>query len=141
MLHAYRAILLPIMHGHLHYFPRFVIVGGLGFAADASVFFTLVHGLSWDWAPARCTAFLVAVGLTWAGNRAITFRSRGKPGIEGLRHLGFQSIGCGVNYVTFLIVVQSGVADHGLLIPYLAGTAVALLFNYTTARRYVYYPR
>ncbi len=119
-------------------FLRFFLVGGAGFVVDATVFFLLAQGAGKAWWLARLLAFLAAVGVTWAGNRWFTFGSRAQPGPEGLRYLGVQSLGCGVNYAVFLAWVTAAGVERGLLLPYLAGTAAALASNYLLSRHYVF---
>jgi putative flippase GtrA len=119
-------------------FLRFSLVGGAGFVVDAAVFFLLVQAAGKAWWLARLLAFLAAVGVTWAGNRWFTFGSRGRPWSEGLRYLGVQSLGCAVNYGVFLACVMAAGAERGLLLPYLAGTAAALVSNYLLSRHYVF---
>ncbi|MCL1061624.1 GtrA family protein [Shewanella benthica] len=54
----------------------FALVGGGGFIVDMSVFFFLSERLSWGVIEARVAAFFVAVLITWAGNRLLTFSQR-----------------------------------------------------------------
>ncbi len=119
-------------------FLRFFLVGGAGFIVDAAVFFLLAQGVGKAWWLARLLAFLAAVGVTWAGNRWFTFGSSAQPGPEGLRYLGVQSLGCGVNYAVFLAWITAAGVEQGLLLPYLAGTAAALVSNYLLSRHYVF---
>ena len=58
-----------------HSFPRFCLVGGIGFVVDA-VLLMLLHrigGLSVI--PARLLSFSIALTVTWLLNRLVTFRS------------------------------------------------------------------
>ena len=119
-------------------FLRFSVVGAAGFAVDAVVFFTLVHVVALAWWAARVLAFLTAVGVTWVGNRRYTFGSTEAPAGEGVRYLAVQSGGCLVNYLTFIGCVAWAGADRWLLMPYVAGTAAGLAFNYTLSRALVF---
>lgn len=119
-------------------FLRFLLVGGAGFVVDAAVFFLLAQGAGKAWWLARLLAFLAAVGVTWAGNRWLTFGSSARPGPESLRYLGVQGLGCGVNYAVFLAWITVAGVEQGLLIPYVGGTAAALVSNYLLSRHYVF---
>jgi putative flippase GtrA len=57
-------------------FPRFLVVGSLGFVVDAGLTHLLIYlGLPALWA--RPPAILAAMLFTWAANRSYTFRSQG----------------------------------------------------------------
>lgn len=120
---------------------RFSGVGAVGFVVDALVFFFVVNGLHANWAAARALAFLCAVGVTWQGNRRVTFGSNASPRGESVRYLAVQCGGCLVNYGAFVACAK--ILDPGgwLVVPYLAGTAAGMIFNYTLSRCFVFRPR
>lgn len=121
-------------------FARFSTVGAAGFVVDALVFFAAVNLLHLGWAAARALAFLVAVGVTWQGNRRLTFRSQASPRREAGLYLGVQCAGCLVNYLAFLAAVAVVGSGQWLVLPYLVGTAAGMVFNYTLLRTWVFKP-
>ena len=62
--------------GQLNTFSRFIMIGGLSFVVDLSVFLSLLNLAQWDALLARVTAFTVGLSLTWLGHRKFTFRHR-----------------------------------------------------------------
>lgn len=121
-------------------FLRFSIAGGLGFGIDATVFFALVGWTGTSWWLARVLAFLVAVGATWYLNRRLTFRSRGQAPREMLHYFFVQSAGCLINYLVFIAAVTTMPDERWPILPYLFGSAAALVWNYTLSRRFVFHP-
>lgn len=56
-------------------FFRFAIVGGVGFVVDIAVFSLCLYAINMPTMVSRAVAFIVAVGVTWLGNRIYTFSS------------------------------------------------------------------
>ena len=117
---------------------RFLMVGGVGFAVDASVFYGVSQIGGGSWALARVCAFLVAVCVTWQGNRRWTFKSVGAPLREIQRYVIVQITGCLINYATFMTVLDSIHHPKGWIVAYLVGSASAAFFNYHVSRRLVF---
>ncbi|RTR40622.1 GtrA family protein [Shewanella canadensis] len=57
---------------------KFLLVGGVSFLIDLSLFLYLSQQLLWPLLTARLAAFSVALTLTWLGNRLFTFSHRKK---------------------------------------------------------------
>lgn len=57
---------------------KFLLVGGVSFLIDLSLFIYLSQQLLWPLLTARLAAFSVALTLTWLGNRLFTFSHRNK---------------------------------------------------------------
>lgn len=111
-------------------FARFVMVGLLGLGADYLAFLLL----SW-WLPvevARVLSFLVAVNVTYTLNRLFTFA--GGQARYGWYVFG-QAKGFLLNYLVFalcLALLPDWQAKASLA--FLAGSAVALFFNFAYAK-------
>ena len=120
-------------------FPSFVVVGGLGFLVDAAILSLLVH--VWDWPPyaARVLSFAPAVTVTWYCNRRWVFSRTKDAAREYGAYITVQTVGAAINLGVFalLIAVVPSLAQLPL-VPLAAGSAVALLFNYSAARRWVF---
>lgn len=129
-------------------FPRFVVVGALGFAIDNLTLLSLVNA---GWAPlaARAVSIPVALVATWLINRLWTFRSTsaGKTvrgiGAEFLGYCGVQLTGGVVSFVVFSVVVATigATTQVELTAAVAAGSASALLINYLGARILVFRPK
>ena len=117
---------------------RFLMVGGLGFTVDASVFFCVSQLLGGSWALARVCAFLVAVCVTWQGNRRWTFKSGGAPLREVRRYAVVQITGCLINYGSFMAVLAAVPHPKAWILAYLVGSASAAIFNFQVSSRLVF---
>jgi putative flippase GtrA len=119
---------------------RFAAVGGVGFAVDAAVLWWLLRGGTDPFA-ARLVSFPVAVLATWWLNRIWTFpdAERAAAGLQLSRYLGVQVAGAACNYLVYAAVL--GViapTPANALLALAAGSAVAALFNFLGAQRFVY---
>jgi putative flippase GtrA len=122
-------------------FLRFCIVGGMAFALDYALLEMMVAtGIS---APlARVFSIAIALQASYFLHGAFTFRDH--QGYSLARWSVFISsnlIGAGVNYAVFLAVMHAHfVSSQPLLrgVALIAGTAVALFFNYWANRRFVF---
>ena len=116
----------------------FAIGGVLGLLVDAGVVQLLV-GL-WGWNPyaARVVSFLLAATVTWWWNRRKTFaqRSSGRSThAEWLHWMALMGAGAVVNYGVFALVLWLVPSLHPWpAVPTAAGSAVAALVNFATAR-------
>jgi putative flippase GtrA len=123
-------------------FSSFVVVGSLGFLIDAAILSLLVH--VWDWSPytARVLSFAPAVTVTWYCNRRWVFSRTAAPAREYGAYFAVQAAGAALNFGVFalLMVVVPPLARLPL-IPLTAGSAVALFFNYSAARLWVFAAR
>lgn len=125
-------------------FTAFVGVGTVGFVVDAGVF-ALLHGFC-DWTIfwARAASTICAITTTWKLNRQLTFsdrRSEDRAG-EYLRYSATQAAGLAVNLVTFsLCLMAFPVLRQFPIFALVIGSAVALPFNFFTARAVAFRPR
>jgi putative flippase GtrA len=118
----------------------FGAIGGIGFVIDAG----LLQGLfSFGVQPlvARCVSFPIAVTATWLLNRRFTFRDRAQSGAHAryALYVGGQIIGALINVGVFVLTIRHWPqAAARPLIPMMAGSAIALLFNYSWANLLVF---
>jgi len=120
-------------------FASFILVGSLGFVVDAAVLSLLVH--VWGWGPysARALSFVPAVTATWYCNRRWVFSGTKDPAREYGAYFGAQVVGAAVNLGTYVLVLAAfPVVARFPLLPLAVGSAVALVFNYTAASRFVF---
>jgi putative flippase GtrA len=122
-------------------FPAFVVVGGIGFIVDAGILAVLVHGYQWGDYTARLVSFAVAVTVTWALNRSYVFnRNRTlNRRSEYTRYLTVQIMGMAINFLVYSLCIASNeLMDQWPVLALAVGSAVALLFNFTGARMFVF---
>ncbi|MEO1639621.1 MAG: GtrA family protein [Pseudomonadota bacterium] len=115
---------------------RFAVVGVIGLLVDGGILWLL---LSFEVDPflARALSFPVAVVVTWALNRAWTFRADyvdRKIGQFG-RYFAVQVTGTLLNYCIYAVIIAiAGTADRTIMIAFLCGSALAAVFNFLGAR-------
>ena len=114
-------------------------VGGLGFVIDGTILSLLVHVGAWPHYLARALSFATAVTVTWYCNRQWVFARTEDRAREYGAYFGVQAIGAAINLGTYALVIALVPALARLpLVPLAAGAALALLFNYSAARRWVF---
>ena len=127
-------------------FQRFLVVGALGFFVDYSVLFLMVNVAGCGALTGRVLSFIVAATVTWKANRQFTFASEDKstviPGAaarQWLRYLSTTAIGGAINIGVYQMWLAMN--DHGnvnLFLAVVAGSAVALLVNFTLSKYVVF---
>ena len=124
-------------------FIRFCLVGTLGFVTDFGVLYAVVKGLGMGPTGGRIVSFLVAATVTWKVNRHFTFVKEGAGSVrEWLHYLALTGIGGFINmavYQTWLWFTDHGTLN--LFLGVVAGSAVALLFNFVISKRAVFAKR
>jgi putative flippase GtrA len=117
----------------------FATVGAVGFAVDATLLSLLVHIVGWPHYGARAVSFAAAVTVTWYGNRHWVFTRTNNAAFEYGAYFGVQAIGAIINLGTYaLIIAIFPTLAQIPVIPLSVGAAVALLFNYAGASRWVF---
>ncbi len=117
---------------------KFVVVGGIGFLADAGVLLLLLRFTALDPFTARLLAIAVALQVTWLLNRTFTFgRSTSRVAIEGMRYNGVGIATSIFNYLVYsgLLVFFSAMPTLGALV---IASAAATLLSYTGYARLVF---
>jgi putative flippase GtrA len=123
-------------------FASFLAVGGLGFLVDAAILSTLVHVYAWSHVTARALSFATAVTVTWYCNRRWVFSRTQNQAREYSAYFGLQAVGAVINLGTYGVLVALLPALALVpVIPLAAGAALALLFNYSGAARWVFAAR
>ena len=115
---------------------KFLIVGALGFATEAAILQVLVgKGLAGPYL-ARCISFPVAVTLTWALNRRLTFveRPMGSSGLRYMLYVFGQIVAALANLGAYAALVFLKPRLAGVPVVALAGGAVVgLVINFCWA--------
>ncbi len=123
----------------IHPFSSFVVVGTLGFLVDGGVLSALVHIGSWSPYTARAASFAAAVTVTWWCNRRWVFARTPDPAREYGAYVGVQAVGAAINFGTYALLIALLPALARLpVLPLAAGSALAMLFNYSAAKRWVF---
>lgn len=125
-------------------FQRFLAVGALGFIVDFSVLYVAVNALGFGALAGRIVSFLVAATITWKANRHFTFASTdavvpGAAARQWLRYLSTTAIGGAINigvYQAWLAMTNH--SNVNLFLAVVAGSAVALLVNFTLSKYVVF---
>jgi putative flippase GtrA len=89
----------------------------------------------------RLISFLIAVSVTWIGNRLFTFRRKGTSAahIEWAKFALVCAIGFALNFGTYAALI-AGVPfiAHAPVFGVAVGSLVAMFFNFFAARRLVF---
>ena len=127
----------------LRLLPGFILVGAIGFVIDAGILTALVNGLGAGHYAARALSFTAAVTATWYMNRRWVFAkiATRKRSREYTSYLIVQAIGAVINLSIFVAAIEF-LPDLAKVpvIPLAIGAAVALLFNFSASRRFVFTP-
>lgn len=122
-------------------FARFSLAGGAGFLIEAVILTWLVQGVEMNVYVARAISFSIAVTATWAINRNFAFGGlqRQEKGREYGAYFVVQVIGALINLAVFVAVLEvyPGLREI-IVVPLAAGSAVAMVFNFTAARMWVF---
>lgn len=113
----------------------------MGFIVDAGVLTVMMRLVGWSALPSRVISFAVAVTVTWLINRRYTFSEGSSLSTTGeyASYLAIQTSGAAINFGIFLLCLkQWPQLSAWPVVPLAAGSAVALLFNFTLSRAIVY---
>ena len=120
---------------------QFLMVGGVAFVVDISVYLMLTELIALNYLFARIVAFLIAVGVTCFGNRTFTFSTRAKtPFLTIYKKALFASVVSFVpNVLVFfsvLTVLPNGMIFH--ITAFVLGTLVGISLNFILSDKYVF---
>jgi len=117
-------------------FPRFVIVGGIGFVVDIGVLQLLLMA-GWNAVGARAVSIPLAVFATWLLNRSFTFpdAQQGPALPSFLRYAGVSATGATVNFTVYAALVFMGLAP---LLALAVASIVALTVNYLGSKHFAF---
>ncbi len=117
----------------------FACVGGLGFVVDATILTLLVTGVGWGVHWSRAVSFTAAVTCTWYANRRWVFTRTRRPRDEYARWFTVQVVGAALNLGVYSLLIELlPVLAATPVLPLAAGAALAFLFNYLAATRFVF---
>jgi putative flippase GtrA len=125
-------------------FQRFLLVGALGFVVDFSVLYLAVNAVGLDTLAGRLLSFIVAATVTWKANRHFTFVRADAPvpdaaARQWLRYLLTTAIGGTINIGVYQLWLRmTDNKNLNLFLAVVAGSAVALLVNFTLSKYVVF---
>lgn len=124
-------------------FLRFCLIGGLGFVTDFTVLYIGVTWLGLGSVIGRIMSFVIAATVTWKANRHFTFRHDHAGSVrEWLHYLLLTSVGGGINVAVYQAWIWlTDKSTLNLFLGVAAGSAVALLFNFTISKYAVFAKR
>lgn len=118
---------------------KFLFVGGIGFFVDAGLLLVAIP-IAGHYG-GRVISFGIAVLVTWALNRSITFRDRQTAGWGGelVRYVGSQSLGAMTNLAVYSVCISLSLWMYANPVAALAfGSAAGLVVNYSLAHWVVF---
>lgn len=117
---------------------RFGIVGGIGFAVDASMLAVVHHGLGTNPFAARVVSIILAAFTTWRLNRTVTFEPSGHGQVrEGFRYYVVVVFSAGINYAIYSAILLSNDGFPPILAA-VAATACAMTISYIGYSQFVF---
>jgi len=121
-------------------FLNYSAVGGVGFLVDASTVHLLVYLAMMDPYISRVLSYLLAATVTWYLNRKYTFFSTSKNNKrEWLYYLAGNSLGGGINYLCYAIIVYYYKdLSYVLLVAVSTGSTIGLAVNYAINKYFVF---
>ncbi len=122
-------------------FLYFSFVGILGFIVDASVLYLVMKYLGAGLYSGRILSYIAAATATWALNRRFTFNTHHNSNLlsEWFKFLSANSVGGGVNYFTYMILVTvSTFVSTWPIIGVAMGSISGLIVNFNLSRRFVF---
>lgn len=116
---------------------RFLCVGLLGLAVDATVF-TALHGAGLSLPLARAASVVCATGVTWRLNRALTFAATGRRrSREIARYLSVTLGAQGASYAFFLTVSHAAPRLPAIMV-LVTGAVLAAGLSFTGQRLFTF---
>jgi putative flippase GtrA len=125
-------------------FLRFCAVGTVGFVVDAGVLYALMRGLGADPYSGRVASFLTAASITWALNRAFTFRAEAaRVGVNLSRqwrdYVALMAVGAAINYGVYALCLLNSPAMRAIpTLAVAAGSLAGLASNYLTSKYLIF---
>jgi len=124
-------------------FPRFVLVGSIGFLVDSSVLLLLASAQAAGPYYGRVVSFLIAATVTWKLNRSFTFRAvGGQLHLQWAQYVLATAIGAGINFAAYRVWLRwTDTAPLNLLMGVAAGSVSAMLFNFGVSYKLIFRPQ
>jgi putative flippase GtrA len=120
---------------------NFALIGGIGFAIDATILTALTRLFGWAPWYARVPSFLTAVLVTWALNRRHTFPGRGlqRRSTEAFAYIVIQICGAAINLGIFGACLYYAPRLRTLpVIPLAIGAVGGLAWNFAASSLLLY---
>ncbi|WP_425628057.1 GtrA family protein [Vibrio neptunius] len=120
---------------------RFAVVGGVGFAVDASLFALFFYGIGWPILGARVVSFFFAATVTWFGNRIFTFTHQQTTGkfSQWLKFVGCATLSAVPNVGVFKLTTHYCGSDGMLAMLALAlGVLAGMVSNFVLSHWWVF---
>ena len=119
-------------------FMRFVLIGAIGFVADAGMLFLLLETTTLGAISARVASIAFALLGTWQLNRWLTFGPSSRPiAVEGARYGGIGMATSLVNFVVYSAVLWAA-PDLTVFLALVIGSLAALAFSFFGYSRLVF---
>lgn len=119
-------------------FVRFVLIGAIGFVADAGMLYLLLHTTTLGAVSARVGSIAFALLVTWQLNRWLTFGPSSRPiAVEGARYGGIGMATSVVNFVVYSAVLWA-MPDLTVFLALVVGSLAALVFSFFGYSRLVF---
>ena len=114
----------------MRHYGGFVVAGGCAFVTDVGVFQLLHAGLGLDVLITRLLSISVAMVVSWAINRTVSFAVPGPPSVREFLHFAaVASMSSAVNYGVFAAVLFTR-PETAPVAAIVAATAVAMVVSY-----------
>lgn len=118
---------------------KFGIVGSVGFLVETAIILFIKNEYPALFLYSRAFSFPPAVLATWLLNRVWTFSSDGSKGKEFARYFIVQSIGAGINFFVYYVLLATFIVFYEFPVLALAvASGVAMIFNYFASKVFVF---
>jgi putative flippase GtrA len=119
-------------------FLRFVLIGIVGFVADAGMLYLLLQTTTLGAISARVGSIAFALLVTWQLNRWLTFGPSSRPiAVEGARYGGIGMATSAVNFAVYSAVLWAA-PDLTVFLALVIGSLAALAFSFFGYSRLVF---
>jgi len=116
-----------------------VIVGVIGFLIEAGILTSFASQPSIGVFYGRFISFPLAVSVTWALNRKITFNSNNPPWIESARYFVGQLIGALSNLALFYTLISAFKSlAQTPIVPLFFAAILGLAVNFTISKKWAF---
>lgn len=125
----------------LRQFISFAFVGVAGLIADAAVLALMLHGVGADPYSGRVISYIAAATVTWALNRAFTFKGQSSGSLlrQWAKFLLANLSGFAANYLTYASCINFvPLMQEYKLLALVPASIVGLVFNFTASKKLVF---
>jgi len=116
---------------------KFALVGGVGFIADALCFYVMIEYVQLPPSAARIFSFLLAMVVTWLGNRYLTFTMANRN--NALQQFMKHSLVASSSFILNFILFQSLLfLAMPIYFAFIAGTLLGMISNFFYSNKIVF---